>query len=271
MKRQPRTQGARSGRDRGILASSPGAPTEGSDAGSDADLRAHYRDKRIRQLRARAKRHWQNACRLSGQGAAVAEPEARTGIDAAVRAFWWAEDTDAEDSLHQLMHDVGRWTRRTFGCHLAYNGTRYTHRCPIAIAHKRLGMSMAFVARRICSVCGQDLSECPHIRGRAYWVRGGPHNGVECPVCMRWECEHRSDRLYRASVISIVKHVDRIREISLVGRPAQPEARLTELPIDTDDLRSHLGPAFHLGMEVSCDLCLGQCWGFDDFPERWAS
>lgn len=169
------------------------------------------------------------------------------------------------------MHDVGRWTRRSFGCHLTYNGSRYSQRCPIAIAHKRLGMSVAFVARRICSICGEDLSECPHIRGRAYWVRGGARDGLECPVCQKATCEHRSDQLYRVSVISIVKEVDRLREISVVGRPAQPEARLTELPITTDALRQHLGSRFHPGMEVSCDLCLGQCPGFEEVPEQGLS
>ena len=219
-------------------------------------------------MRARAKGRWQNARRLSGQGASHAEPEARAAIDAAVRGFWWAEDTDAEEPLHQLMHDIGRWTRRSFGCHLAYDGTRYSQTCPIDIAHKRLGMSVAFVARRICSVCGDDLSECPHIRGRAYWVRGGARDGLDCPVCQEGACDHRADRLYRAPVISLVREVDHIREVSVVGRPAQPQARLTALPIETEVLRRRLGPAFREGMEVSCDLCLGECWGFDEWPEQ---
>jgi hypothetical protein len=262
-RRRPQAK-ARSARNRGIAIDAPGAPAEGSDAGSDADLRASYRNARVRHLRARAKARWGNARRFAGEDAALAEREARAAIDAAVRAFWWADATDAEEPLHQLMHDIGRWTRRSFACHLAYDGTRYSQRCPIAIAHKRLGMSMAFVARRMCSICGEDLSECEHIRGRAYWVRGGAHDGLACPVCHQQTCEHRHDRLYRVSVISNVKEVDRILEVSVVGRPAQPEARPTELPIDTSALRQHLGPAFREGMKVSCDLCLGECWGFDE-------
>jgi len=53
---------------------------------------------------------------------------------------------------------------------------------------------MAFVARCMCSICGEDLSECPHMRGRAYWVRGGARDGLECPACHQETCDHR---LYR--------------------------------------------------------------------------
>jgi hypothetical protein len=44
----------------------------------------------------------------------------------------------------------------------------------------------------------------------------------------------------------------------------QPEARLTELPVSTADLRQAFGPEFNVGMPVSCDRCLGDCEGIDD-------
>jgi hypothetical protein len=66
------------------------------------------------------------------------------------------------------MHMIGRWTHDTFGCHYDFDGEEYRERCPIAIAHKRLGLSIGFVAARECSICGADLSACPHMRGRTY-------------------------------------------------------------------------------------------------------
>jgi hypothetical protein len=169
------------------------------------------------------------------------------------------------------MHTIGRWTRQHFGCSVHFDGKEYKLRCPIAIAHKRLGFSIAFTAKRICSVCGQDLSECPPMPDRTYWVRGGPGTSGRCPVCIAEECRHRHDRLYRASVVSIVNEVRRIRDVSMVRQPAVPEARLTEVPISTEGLVEHLGSAFTPGMPVSCDRCLGECPGFDEFSPRSAS
>lgn len=132
------------------------------------------------------------------------------------------------------------------------------------IAHKRIGNSIGFTAQRICSLCGDDLSECPHLRGHAYWVRGGPWENGPCRVCLSdMSCRHRADRLYRAGVVSIIKEAQ-LHEVSIVRRPAQPEARMTAIPISNDDLREAFGPRFKVGMPLSCDRCLGECWGIDD-------
>jgi len=69
--------------------------------------------------------------------------------------------------------------------------------------------------------------------------------------------------------VSIIKNIEVLREVSFVRRPAQPEARLVELPISTEALRTALGPGFKVGMPVSCDKCLGECEGIEDpFLER---
>jgi hypothetical protein len=62
-----------------------------------------------------------------------------------------------------------------------------------------------------------------------------------------------------------------LREISLVPRPAGVTTRLTELPISTKKLEEAFGPDFKPGMPVSCDKCLGDCWGFDEFPHDAAA
>lgn len=103
------------------------------------------------------------------------------------------------------------------------------------------------------------------MRDRSYWVRGGPHGAHPCPVCLGETCRHRSDRLYRASVVSVVKDMEG-REVSWVRQPANPEARPHLLPATFAQLSQALGPTFKRGMPVSCDKCeTGRCWGFSEF------
>jgi hypothetical protein len=215
--------------------------------------------------RSDALHHFANAKTLLSHDRSNADAEARSAIDSVVRAFWWAEDTGMEEKQHLLMHKIGRWTRRNLGCQLHFDGAKYSHRCPIRIAHKRIGLSPGYVGQCICSICGADLSECEHIVGRSYWVRGGPVADGPCRVCFKTNCGHKSDRLYRASVVKIIREAE-LREASFVSRPANPEARLLELPVDSPKLVTALSPGFEMGMRVSCDKCLDQCWGFDELP-----
>lgn len=194
----------------------------------------------------------------------AAEEQARQALDQVVRAFWWAEDTPHEDAIHELMHKLGRWVRETFGCNVTYDQGRYEQRCPIAIGHKRFGFSVGFIARRMCSLCGDDLSECPHMPGTAYLVPGGVGPAGHCPVCLKEECsEHDADKTYRVGVVAQIFEAE-LEEVSIVRRPAQPEARLTALPMPIEDLRKHLGPDFEPGMRVICNQCLIGCPGFTE-------
>ena len=253
--------------DGGVPISEPGAPVEGSDAGDAADLHERHRRASQSRLRADVKRRFKMAKRLADHSPAAAEAEARRAIGASARAFWHAEDSEFEDREHDLMHELGRWTRQTFGCSVSFDGKEYKQRCPIVIAHKRLGFSIAFVADRICSICGGDLSECPHLRRRAYWVRGGIGPSGQCPVCLSEEaCSHRNDHLYRVSVVSIIREIRELPSVSIVSRPAMPEARLTELRVSNESLARHFGSGFRPGIPLSCDECLAPCKGFEEFP-----
>jgi len=216
--------------------------------------------------RAQANRHFAAAKRLVGHDRPGAENKARQAIDSAVRAFWWAEGSEIEEAQHELMHRIGHWTRKNFSCHLGFDEEGYYRECPLDIAHTRIGMSIGFTANRVCSLCGNDLSECPHMPGRAYWARGGAGATGKCRVCREASCRHRPDRLYRAQVVSIVESGE-LREISFVPRPANPEARLTRIPVSTTDLAEAIGSSFIRGINVSCNKCLGPCPGFSDFGD----
>jgi hypothetical protein len=231
-KKNPRRSANSQAALKGIPVGDPDAPAEHSDAGPADDLTAAYVAEQVRRYRSKAIRKHAAAQGLIAHSRRRADTEARAALDSATRAFWWAENTSMEEEQHLLLHRIGRWTRRNLGCQLHFDGETYSHRCPVAIAHKRMGFSVGIIAKRFCSLCDGDLSEC--------------------------------DRLYRAPVVSIIKEVDELREISWVRRPAHPEARLVALPVSTDDRAEAPGGDFSVGVPVSCDRCLDPCPGIDD-------
>jgi hypothetical protein len=254
----------------GIPIDAPNAPAEGSDAGDATDRNQRHIEENVRRLRAQADRHFQTARRLHAQRSPAAEAAARRAIHTAVEAFWWAEDSDLEDAQHAFLHRVGRWTRKRFGCWLDFDGQRYVQRCRIAIAHKRFGFSPGYTAILRCSICDEDLSECPHLPHRYYWIRGGNCPTGRCAVCHEKECRHRADRLYRTRLTSLVTDME-ILEVSFVRRPAGVTTRLLELPISMDGLQETFGPEFTPGTRISCDQCLGDCLGFTELPDLGSS
>lgn len=52
-----------------------------------------------------------------------------------------------------------------------------------------------------------------------------------------------------------------IVEFSLVGRPAQPDARILSVSVQMNELKQKFGKEFHPGVPVTCDMCLSPCGG----------
>lgn len=183
----------------GTLNDSASGPREGEDAGSDADIHDEYLHKQVHQYRSGAKQKINLAKKLIGSQREQSEAYARESLVDATNAFWWADEGPLEESQHQLMHQLGRWTRRNFGCSLEVSGGVYRTTCPVRIAHKRIGFSIGGSTQMKCSICGEDLSTCPHIRGRSYWVRGGSWGESNCRVCFKAVCNHLDDRCRQRS------------------------------------------------------------------------
>lgn len=122
------------------------------------------------------------------------EGETRAALAVLRSAMDWLEDTDLFDEAHAELDAAGAYTRQTFGCWLHREGTSYEQRCPVALAHHRVGLSPAFVVEASeCTICGQDPATCLHIAGRVY-------DGKRC-----------ARRITKG----------RILEVSLVARPAR--------------------------------------------------
>lgn len=183
--------------------------------------------------------------RLYGQAArlidiegptAKAEHILRRSLSILRSAMNWLEDTNHFEAAHRRLDDAGNLARQHFpeGCRLTIEGHAYFQECPVALAHTRVGLSPGYIVREAeCSICGQEPEDCPHIRGRIY-------DGQEC---------HR-----------ILKQLD-VLEVSFVGRPAQPDARIQSVSVDRSELMSKFGAAFSPGVPVTCDKCLTVCHG----------
>lgn len=168
------------------------------------------------------------------------EQRARSALATLRRAVDWLEDSPGFAEAHRVLDLAGEYVRRTFGCELHWDGSAYHQRCPVALAHVRVGMSVAYVAReRHCSICGENPDDCPHIRGRVY-------AGQLC--------------------VSVVTQAD-LLEVSLVSRPVDLDARIDSMSVPNATLNAELGPAFRPGIRISCDRCLGPCDGVTEIPD----
>lgn len=151
----------------------------------------------------------------------------------------WLEGSERFEEAHRALDRGGRVRRILFrnDCALAFENGSYHQRCPVALGHNRLGVSIGGVIEESeCSICGDDPEDCSHITGRAY-------EGQECVrVIKRFSLDH----------------------MAFVANPDFPDARIMSAPMDTADIQAVLGDAFESGMDVSCDRCLSKCPGM-----RW--
>lgn len=165
-----------------------------------------------------------------------AEEQLRASIVALRSAMNRLEGKDAFEEAHQLLDEAGAFARNnaTNGCHLHYDGSTYFQRCPVALAHNRVAFSPTMLVREAdCSICRADLNACSHVPGLTY-------DGIEC---------HQ-----------IIRNFD-VLDVFLVGLPAQPDARIQAISIETPRLAESLGEEFYPGIPVLCDRCLSPCDG----------
>lgn len=182
----------------------------------------------------KGKRQLRNALFEKQYDASIAEVHARQALATLRSAMDWLEDTDDFEVAHIELDVAGRIVCSEFGCHLGQDGSEYWQECPVALAHNRVGMSVGVIVGAVeCSICGRDPEECSHVTGRVY-------DGERCT--------------------QVITRAD-LTEVSLVRRPAFPDARIGRIGIATDELRAQLGPLWQPGMRVRCTRCLEPCEG----------
>lgn len=190
-----------------------------------------------------------------------AENAARAALAKFASALNWAEGGPFEQAVHARMDEAGRWVRESFGCMLHREGTEYSQRCPVALGHNRIGLSVGGLSRKVCSICGEDFSECPHRPGVEYIVNGAVGPLEWCRVCgERDGCEHLPGERYRARLIVIIVEMQ-LEEVSIVANPAFRDARITAVSYTLDELRQSIGEDFAPGADVACNRCLLDCVG----------
>lgn len=179
---------------------------------------------------------YSSALDLSAAGQeAEAEAKTRAALSVFRSAMNWLEDTEFFEEAHAALDEAGAFARSHFptGCALAFEDGTYWQECPAALAHNRVGLSPGYVVRKArCSTCALDPEDCDHIRGRLY----------DGQLCLRELVELE------------------ILEVSLVARPAQPDARIERLSVDMAELQEFLGE-FTIGIRITCDNCLSSCTG----------
>ena len=194
-----------------------------------------------------------------------AEKKLREAVHLARSSYDWLEDTPFEDAAHDLVHEIGKEARENFpeGCKLMWNGSHYEMWCPADLVHNRVGFSPELIIHSMkCSICGHDPSECDHIRGETYSVRGSRNTEQPCPVCYERSCDHSPSAMYEVIAIHIIIAAE-IKSLSLVSRPVQPDARIQKVSVPRNTIMRACGPDFEYGkQDVSCSKCLSDCLGF---------
>lgn len=195
------------------------------------------------------------------------EQQARAALDAAVNAFDHLEDTDMAAAAHAQAHAMGELVAGLFGCRAEREGDRWFDVCRLSLMHLRVGQSPGFVARRHCSVCDGDLADCQHQPNTTYAKIADRRPDGSCTICDDTDCvTHVAGTAYSVLAHAVIRHVDRLDEVSLVARPRDPLARLTAVEIPAREVAAMPGHDEPNAI-LHCERCTSPCTGFTSVEE----
>jgi hypothetical protein len=235
-----------------------------------AERRAQWRQ--TRRLLALASAQFSRSSRPApiGQGTASLrrlEERARGALAAAVNAFDHLEDTALASEAHAWAHTIGEMVAGLFGCRAQRENDRWFDVCRLSLMHLRVGMSPGFAARRLCSLCNQDLTTCDHVPGATYAVAAARRADGSCNICGSAErCTHTPGATYLVAVHGIVREADRLDEISTVARPRDPLARVNAVEIPADVIAA-MPNHDAANASLHCEWCVAPCTGFTSVEE----
>jgi hypothetical protein len=202
----------------------------------------------------------------NGQGQhGNAESLAREALNSAVRAFNLLEDLPESEDAHRLIHEIGMFVSRHFGCKIELRDGLWRWSCPVIMAHLRFGQSAGFTAARICSICRENImsDRCPHMPMHSYKVT--VQDPSKCP-CRSKNCGHAPGTVIEVEPTSLVEEVDSFEEISWVARPRDPLARIQAVSYTPEQMAVFMGTEIPSDIStIECLHCRQACTGLWDF------
>jgi hypothetical protein len=159
------------------------------------------------------------------------EAAARRALTHAAGAFRYLRRGPLERAADLQLHRIGELVGGLYGCWHEYKNERWFDTCLVRMAHLHMGLSAGFTAKRLCSICGDDFSECVHDPDWLYPVTAERTDG-DCNICgASDDCDHPPGTEYLVRpTIRLDSAV--MREVSLTPNPRDPSLMITSLQSD---------------------------------------
>jgi len=171
---------------------------------------------------------------LKDEETAIAERLFRRSLSKIREAVLWEPEVS---SHRKYLHVVGRRVHDTFECQLEFRDGMYWVTCPVMLSHTRGGFSVGGSSKTICSICGEDVLTCPHVKRRTYdQVVARRISGV-CNICgAEDECGHEEGHAYDGvQAYGIVTEID-VDHVAFVPNPANPLCAVYSYSVSKSDL-----------------------------------
>jgi hypothetical protein len=189
------------------------------------------------------------------------EDDGRQALAHAAGAYRYLRGGPLEHAAHLQLHRIGELVGGIYGCWYEFKDDGWMDTCLVSLAHLKMGLSAGFTARRLCSICKQDVSDCEHHPDWLYPVEAA-RDSERCTVCDEETCDHTEGETYLARPqVKLDSPV--IREVSLTPEPRDPSLLITSMdadpqpppPSSADDKRRCLacfcGPCEDRGSDVT--------------------
>jgi hypothetical protein len=196
-----------------------------------------------------------------------AETLARKALKKLRESYLW----EPSEENRVYLHRAGLYVHDTFGCKLEYADGQYWVSCPVLLSHSNMGFSIGGAGKTICSICGETMFSCPHLKGGVYnQVVARRMDGI-CSICWKRQCPHVEGEQYDGvSAFGIVVEIS-LDHISMVENPANPLCVVQRYSLSRAELAEVLpdGSEAKLldGQEVYCHHCVS-CYGKNKVIER---
>lgn len=193
----------------------------------------------------------------------IAERLLRRALAKLREAVLWEPDK-VEHRRH--LHAMGERIHDQFGCQLEYREGYYWVNCPVMLSHSKGGFSVGGKGRTICTICGEDILNCSHVKGQAYdRVTARRIEGELCNICGERQCGHLVGSTYdNVRAFGVVVELD-LDHVSFVENPSNPLAVVHRYSLTRSDLVSALPEDEQAGFEYGktkihchhCKMCDG--------------